>query len=194
MANNTAISWQTNKVIGGNSEISVNGTNVYLYNNICVSLNGVSLATYANTNGLTNNPATVASLLAGVWSDYNIYNFQGPNSFQEVVFGNGGSLFQSGLFDSFSQWTNILSGVLAAHVDPHSLTASVQLDSNFIPLSTDTVAVGHGTNLTALGITNDFAGNPRPATGNWTIGAYQITDSSGAVKAIFSAVSLQPQL
>jgi hypothetical protein len=35
------------------------------------------------------------------------------------------------------------------------------------------VANGNGTNLTAWGITNDYAGNTRPASGNWTIGAYQ---------------------
>lgn len=41
------------------------------------------------------------------------------------------------------------------------------------PLTNDTVLIGRGTNLTAFGITNDFYGNPRPAGGAWTIGAFQ---------------------
>jgi len=179
VANNTAIAWQTNGVVGGTGEISGNGTNVYLYNNICVSKSGISLSTYVATNGLTPDAATVVGLMAGVWSDFNIYNYQGNNSFYEVVFSNGGSTWQATLLDTLGQWTNIFSGALHGHFDPHSLTNAVQLNSSFQPLSTDTVAIGNGTNLTAWGITDDYAGNPRPATGNWTIGAYEYVNQAG---------------
>jgi hypothetical protein len=189
VANNTAVAWQTNGVLAGSGQISGTGTNVYVYNNICVSGTGVTLSTYGVTNGLTASPQSAAALLGGVWSDYNIYNYQGPSSFYEVVFVANGNFqtWQTGLVDSFSQWTNIFSGLLYSHFDPHSLTAPVQLNTNFIPLSTDTAALGNGTNLTAWGITNDFAGNPRPATGNWTIGAYQIP--CGTNGNIFSGVT-----
>jgi hypothetical protein len=43
------------------------------------------------------------------------------------------------------------------------------------------VAIGNGTNLTAFGITDDFAGNPRPSTGPWTIGAYQSGTNAPAI-------------
>lgn len=46
--------------------------------------------------------------------------------------------------------------------------------------STDTFAKAMGTNLTALGkpwLNVDFLGRPRPATGNWTIGAFEAEPS-----------------
>jgi len=53
--------------------------------------------------------------------------------------------------------------------------------TTYAPLTNDTVLLNAGTNLTAFAIangipqlTNDYAGNPRPSTGNWTIGAYQV--------------------
>lgn len=47
--------------------------------------------------------------------------------------------------------------------------------------STDTFAKAMGTNLTALGkpwLNVDFLGRPRPATGNWTIGAFEAEAST----------------
>ncbi len=175
VANNTAIAWQTNGVLGGTGQIGGGGANFYVYNNICVSGTGITLATYTSAGTSTANPQAVAACFGSLWSDYNLYNYQGPNSFYEIVFANGGAVLQSGLVDSLAQWTNMGCGAFCSHFDPHSVTAPVQLNANFVPLSCDTAAVGKGTNLTAWGITDDFAGNPRPATGNWTIGAYQAT-------------------
>jgi hypothetical protein len=40
-------------------------------------------------------------------------------------------------------------------------------------IATNSPVIGTGTNLSAY-FTTDYAGNPRPTTGNWTIGAYEV--------------------
>src|SRR5665213_38503 len=181
-ANNTIVGWQTNGGYGGGYAWTISGTNAQAFNNISLSSKANWMATEALTAGLTNNNATSAQLLAGVVSDYNIFNgITGYGGWVGLInTRNNGGVFSELIYDTLAQFQNMLGGLLAAQVEPHSTTATVQLDSNFAPLSTDTVATGHGTNLTAFaiadnlpGLTNDFAGNPRPATGNWTIGAYQ---------------------
>ena len=68
--------------------------------------------------------------------------------------------------------------------DNHSATNRPQINlRTYAPLSTDTVLVGKGMNLTSLGITNDFYGNPRPATGPWTIGAIEVPFSGTSLIA-----------
>jgi len=60
--------------------------------------------------------------------------------------------------------------------------------TTYAPLTNDAVLVGRGKNLTAFAIannipqlTNDFYGNPRPATGPWTIGAFEQASSTPVV-------------
>ncbi|HEU5070023.1 MAG TPA: choice-of-anchor Q domain-containing protein [Verrucomicrobiae bacterium] len=53
---------------------------------------------------------------------------------------------------------------------------------NDLRLQTNSPAIGAGTNLTALaavlpGLDKDIAGNPRPAVGGWSIGAYEASTS-----------------
>ncbi len=57
---------------------------------------------------------------------------------------------------------------------------------DFHPISGTSAVVGLSKNLTQYGITTDFDGNPRPATGNWTAGPYQWsgTQSSGILAAV----------
>jgi len=59
--------------------------------------------------------------------------------------------------------------------------------SHLVPYSSDTVLVGKGTNLTVFAsqlgtpqLTNDFYGNPRPAVGAWTIGAFEVASTNTA--------------
>lgn len=167
-ANNTIV----NGIGYGGYSWTIGGTNAFAFNNISISSHANWISTSVNITGLANNNATVAQLLSGITTDHNIFNgTMGYSGWVETV--NGGGLSEI-LFDSFSQFQNMLGGLLVNNIEPHSTTATVQLGSGYAPLSTDTVAIGNGTNLTAWGITNDFAGNPRPATGNWTIGAYQV--------------------
>lgn len=55
----------------------------------------------------------------------------------------------------------------------HSKTNQPLLSATYAPLTNDVVLITNGLNLTFLGITNDFYGNPRPAVGAWTVGAFQ---------------------
>jgi hypothetical protein len=51
------------------------------------------------------------------------------------------------------------------------------LNGNYLP-ETGSAAIENGLNLSAF-FNTDYAGNPRPATGAWTIGAYQVVSSTG---------------
>jgi hypothetical protein len=60
------------------------------------------------------------------------------------------------------------------HADPHSTTNVPTFNAGtWIPATNDMVALAQGTNLTSLGVATDYRGNLRPASGNWTIGAYE---------------------
>ena len=63
---------------------------------------------------------------------------------------------------------------------PTFISYSQGSTNNDFHLSTnDTAAIGMGTNLTAF-FTTDFNGAARPASGAWTIGAYEGGESEGA--------------
>lgn len=82
----------------------------------------------------------------------------------------------SGTNLTFAQWQALGFDANSAVVDnPH-------LTSSYIP-ETGSAAIGKGLNLSNFS-TTDYAGNPRPATGNWTIGAYQVASSTGGAGII----------
>ncbi len=83
---------------------------------------------------------------------------------------------------SWKDWTNKPFFGVADKFDRHSKTSSPLINAvTYQPLASDTVLVNAGTNLTSWGIVNDFYGNPRPATGPWTIGAFQTTSAQKTV-------------
>ena len=171
VANNTFVSW-TNGVggYGGGGDLNIGGTNAFCYNNlICGGSEWITAWYYQG--GMAVTWPNVALAMTGITSDYNIYNGSG---FTALVLTNNTAIFYEDGGNNFNQWTNKFNPATGFNFDVHSTTNAVQLAANFAPLSTDTVANGNGTNLTAWGITNDYAGNARPANGNWTIGAYQI--------------------
>ena len=57
-------------------------------------------------------------------------------------------------------------------------------NNNFKLLAGATSLIGRGTNLTAYGITTDFANNPRPATGNWDIGPYEYLQAIPVINTV----------
>ena len=77
---------------------------------------------------------------------------------------------------TFSQWQSLGFDKSSAS------TANMMLDSNYVPLA-GSPAINAGLNL-SLDYTTDYGGNPRPATGNWTVGAYQIASSGGGAGTI----------
>jgi hypothetical protein len=91
--------------------------------------------------------------------DYNLgYNLNLSQAFSV-------SATDTSSFNTFAQWRNF-------GFDLHGLNANPNLDPNYIPQA-GSPAIGAGTNLSGIFIT-DFAGNLRPASGNWDIGAYEV--------------------
>lgn len=141
----------TNSLAANNTFVSYN-TN---YAGIGISDNGPVGATY--TNNLFYNVATIIEdsvdgLLGG---DYNVM-FSGNASYPQWHPSAG--------FMQFDDWKTLTG------FDENSKTNHPSLDATYVPLQGDTVARGAGVNLTARGITTDYFGNARPASGAWTIG------------------------
>ena len=75
--------------------------------------------------------------------------------------------------------------------DNHSLTTDPNVSGTVGTFSTYAptaggAGIGKGVNLTSLGITalnSDYAGNPRPSTGAWTIGAYNYIPPPGSISS-----------
>jgi hypothetical protein len=121
--------------------------------------------------------AALTNFAAGTFFDYNVYSrpkstYNGTSSGED--FGYPNTPYTTHLsYLSWTDWTNKVwfPGV---KFDQHSSTNEPLFNTvTFQPLTNDTVLIGQGTNLTSWGITNDFYGNTRPATGPWTIGAFQ---------------------
>ncbi len=161
-------------------------------NNTLISLHGGGNAFNVQTNTvlLNNNIYNFAGFIFCftnfVISDYNIwssptYNVDGFHPFM-IVEGYP-QLGQVYLSRNWSWWKNTFYPM-----DLHSKTNKPVLNlTTYAPLITDTVAVGKGTNLSAY-FTTDFTGKPRPATGPWTIGAYEVARSTNSLVPPF----LQP--
>jgi hypothetical protein len=94
-------------------------------------------------------------------SDYN--NVYTPNNLASLSASQTGSVWEK----TFAQWQTVYG------YDLHGSTNAPSLDANSVPTLSDSVARGQGTNLSAF-FTTDFYGNTRPATGPWTIGAFEV--------------------
>ena len=64
----------------------------------------------------------------------------------------------------------------AQSIDPSGIVGTPQLDSNFVPLATDTLARNRGTNLSTY-FTLDMLGDTRDSS--WDIGAYEYIPGGG---------------
>lgn len=85
-------------------------------------------------------------------------------------------------YTTLAQWQTAQGGCPGTGHDCASITSVPEVSANYIPNSASPL-IGAGANLTSLGITAlniDKAGIPRPASGVWTIGAYQ---TSGTLTA-----------
>jgi hypothetical protein len=87
--------------------------------------------------------------------DYNNYSQIGANGWN--------------LNSTFAAWQS------ACSCDSHGSNTNPNLNASFQPVAASTALLGQGSNLTSLSVTaldSDFLGNARPASGNWTMGAY----------------------
>lgn len=120
-----------------------------------------------NMSGGASIPAT---------TDYNLYN----SAVSDVV-NNGGTGY-----GTLAAWKT------ASSKDTNSVNGAPNLNATTYIPGGGSAAIGAGTNLTSLGITEldtDYAGNARPAVGAWDIGAVQ-SASVPAPSVGFSPTSL----
>jgi hypothetical protein len=191
IVNNTCESIGTHAIQRG-TLLAASGTNAYCYNNILCPGGGISLralygsiTTNTYTNSALNNLYVLTTYFGGVWSDYNVFQpVGGANEFSLMLTEDmaGGTVWNSGIFGTLQKWQTYINNRFGwptpifntLHCDPHSTTNTpLYIPGTFVPAANDVVVHNAGTNLTCLGITNDFNGNPRPATGPWDIGAYE---------------------
>jgi hypothetical protein len=82
---------------------------------------------------------------------------------------------------SIKFFSNVAQWMSSSGFDSHASIVNPNLTANF-QLGSGSGAAG-GTNLSSLGITAlnlDRAGNPRPTSGSWDRGAYQVGSASGS--------------
>lgn len=145
------------------SFVSLGLTNFIFRNNIVVLKNFSGTNQLSAFENFTNN--------VGYSFSNNLYVL-GSSNWLAANFTNG----TRGTNLTFAQWQALGFDANSAVVDnPH-------LTSSYIP-ETGSAAIGKGLNLSNFS-TTDYAGNPRPATGNWTIGAYQVASSTGGAGII----------
>jgi hypothetical protein len=96
-----------------------------------------------------------------LFSDTN--NFYGNPTFNSS--GDG-----TGAFYNFAGWQTY-GNTYGVFWDPHSTTSDPLLNGSYQPQA-GSALIGAGMNLSSV-FTTDYAGNPRPATGAWDVGAYE---------------------
>jgi hypothetical protein len=145
-ANETNNLIANNTFIGGGASSAVNVTCARVYNNLAI-----------NCTLVLDNYAIAGELIADNNFGFNLNSGEGY-SYAEA--GTSG-------FRTFAEWQALgfdLHG--SANVDP-------LLSSNGM-LQARSPMKAAGVNLSSY-FRTDYAGNPRPATGKWTVGAYQVS-------------------
>jgi hypothetical protein len=146
-----------NTFTGRGAAINLNGT-FLIKNNI-----------FTKTDlGITNLNGTIGA------SDYNLFfGLTGANQAPGAVMVDHNSSIK--FFSNVAQW------MTSSGFDSHASIVNPNLTANF-QLGSGSGALG-GTNLSSLGIAAlnvDRAGNPRPTSGSWDRGAYQVGSASGS--------------
>jgi hypothetical protein len=148
--------------------------NCGIYNNTIMGGGGgigIMLWGVSGTNYIKNNVASgVATFVSYIYnltntlvSDHNLgYGLNTSQAFS----------YSATFTSSFHSW----AGWQAQGYDALSVNANPLLNSDG-SLQVGSPAIGAGANLSSI-FTADCAGNPRPAIGNWTIGAYQYGNTS----------------
>lgn len=129
---------------------------------------------YLNANGVIGDYATCCADAGG--SDYNgYYGIVGSQTFSFNIGSGTGPTY------SLSQWQSVLG------FDAHAVTGDPKLNSTYVPQS-GSALVQKGNNLYSVcngqpnpglgALCYDAAGNARPSSTAWDIGAYQDSPSS----------------
>jgi hypothetical protein len=75
--------------------------------------------------------------------------------------------------------------------DPHRVTSNPQVNANYAP-NPGSPLIGHGINLSSV-FSIDRAGNPRPPSGPWTIGAYEVASPANSKPAPPPSLTATPR-
>jgi len=175
IANNTVVSTAATHpdtyFYGQGRAMQAADTGVKIYNNFSLDCNNGFVYDY--NSGKTNFNAGFAANY-NCWAGLFTFYIGSGNDFAiPPAVANSGY----GFIDWATWHTATFYGV--GKFDQNGTTNRPQINAlTFAPLTNDTVLLNAGTNLTAWGITNDYAGNARPATGPWTIGAFQVGTNS----------------
>jgi hypothetical protein len=174
--NNVLIQYPGNTLNDG--MVVSGGTNQLILNNTFVgsgTYNATAItATAYNTviaNNLFNNFNVYVGIVAGsvIALSNNVYANQAPG-------GDGWS--------SFASWTNNVGEVNSSYT---AASSGVVNGDGTIPNGSP--AINGGANLSSV-FTTDYAGNARPATGAWMIGAYQVVSMTPFVSLAASSTSI----
>lgn len=186
---------------------NLSGTNAFLLGNIYAPCSGAETFCIINTNnwnglsGCGTNLFIWTNYFGGMVSDYNIFNTNNTGNFGSgwpalsiaagVSYAATDNNYIWGSFYGLTSWSTFNSclGSPSAQLDPHSKQAFPNFTSGtYTPSASDNIARAQGTNLTAFAsafnvpeLLTDFNGNPRPASGNWTIGAFEVNTNSTAM-------------
>lgn len=171
--------------------VQFGGTNALLKNNIIqsgISVFGATTDTVAQSSNGISTASVLNAYFGTVYSDHNIIFGTDP-TFGAVLwtYQPAGTQWLGGSLNGLHAWQTWYDNNRSmqvpiwnkVHADPRSSTTVPRfVPGTFVPVSDDTAARGKGENLRALfaelGLpATDYNGNPRPATGPWTIGAFE---------------------
>jgi hypothetical protein len=119
------------------------------------------------------NPSNVVSVLdSNLYSTVDSFELYCPST-KELSNGIADGLnYSTDFIYAQAKWQSF-------GLDLHSLfTTTKPLFNPDYSLAGSSIGVAFAPNLTWLGITNDFYGNARPTTGNWTAGAFEVSSST----------------
>ena len=184
-----------------------------LFNNVMNPSGGASasgaFADYSQNGCLNANNDVYGQAYSVEFTKANgatLYNNIGVTQYTVINGGDGGMLTASNYNDWYNtQGTNqfippsgycclasLSSWISTTGFDTNSITANPNLNSSYVP-NTGSPVIGAGTNLysTCNGQSNpglgalcyDAAGNPRPSSGAWTIGAYNYIPPPGSISS-----------
>lgn len=193
VANNTIIALPDSSGNTTGGSFSGGGTNVMFFNNLVMGGSAITLSGYpygADTNTLR---AYNLGWIAHIQSDYNVltdFNYGSLSGHSGVLirhnddqltgaYGstNGWTWSQNEMINTLTDWQTTFTGDVDVKLDLNSNTNYPKLNSVYAPFIYDTVAIRKGTNLTSMSsgtlLNYDYLGNLRPASGPWTIGAFE---------------------
>ena len=188
-ANNTivqnCIDVETNLLVNGQQSAALQGKNVTFRNNT-FDFSGyhspfvnASFGIFLRYGPLTNfsfiNNIVINNGFGGTNQFAVIQKFTSTDTcyFSNNLYVLGTSNWMATSYTNGSTATNLTFAQWQARgIDAKSIKeTNPNLASNYIP-QTNSAAIGNGLNLSSS-FTTDYAGNNRPATGNWTIGAFE---------------------